>query len=151
MKIIIILLFVFVNLITYGQHNFGLKLNGGVSKVNNTIKTSNGTIYSKFATSGQVGLLYNFDFTKKSSLNIELLFNQIEGKERTEFDLTDEYGDIVGNVKIDFNKHLSYISLPVSYGYKLKRFQIELGFQISLLLTSSGNGQTEMLFRREYY
>ena len=146
MKKAIIILFVFVNIITFGQHNLGSKLNGGVSKVNNTIKISNGTIYNQFAPSGQIGLFYNFDFTKKSSFNIELLFNQIEGKERTEFDLTDEYGGVIGNVKIDFNKHLSYISLPIFYGYKLKRFKIELGIQLSLLLTSSGNGQTKMLY-----
>ena len=150
MKKTITIFFIICNLITFGQHNFGLKINGGVSKIDNTTNISNGTVDIQFAPSVQMGIFYNFDFTKKSNLNIELLFNQIEGKEITEFDFTDNYGNVTGKATIDFNKHLSYISLPILYGFKIKRFKIKVGFQLSFLIANSGNSKTMILNNGEY-
>lgn len=132
-----ILLLLTINLTVCGQHNFGLKINGGLSRISNSLNPSNSTGTVQFAPSGHAGFFYNLNLNNKSVIGAELLFMQIEGKEKLKMDLTDINGNNIGNSTSDLYKHISYLSLPICYGYKFNKLTINVGFQTSLVLTSS--------------
>lgn len=128
-----------INLSVFGQHNFGLKTNGGLSKISNDLNSDFTTQNIHFSPSGGGGLFYNWKFGDKSALGVELLFIQIEGKERIETAATDPYGSPRGEIIIhNLWRHVSYIGVPIYYGLKLKKLTINFGFQTSFTLTSSG-------------
>ena len=131
------------NLHTFGQQQFGIKVSGGLSKITDSMESSNLTITTPFVFSGQGGFYYNLTLGKKSSLGAELIFSQIEGKEKWEIDFIDIDGNKVGH-GTDFTfRHISYLSLPVYYGFKIKRLTINGGFQISYALASSGRQKND--------
>lgn len=136
LSILIILLF---NFSIYGQQNIGIKANAGLSRIviyeNSTQKVVQ---KSYFVPSGQGGLFYNLPLGNKSLLGAELLFIQIEGKERLEIPFTDQNGNPTGEFGIDnIDRHISYIGLPIYYGFKIKKLTLNLGVQTSFTLASS--------------
>ena len=131
------------NLNTFGQQQFGIKVSGGLSRITESIELSNATLTTLFVPSGQGGLYYNLSLGKKSSLGAELLFSQIEGKNVMEMDLIDIEGNKIGHVTDIAFRHISYLSLPVYYGFKIKRLTINGGFQISYALASSGREKND--------
>lgn len=133
-----ILLLLSINITAFSQHNFGLKVNGGFSRISNSVDPSNSTWTVQFAPSGHTGLFYNMQLENKSAIGAELLFVQIEGKEKLKMDLIDINGNNVGTITSDIYKHISYLCLPVYYGYKFNKLKINVGFQTSFALTSSG-------------
>ncbi|MFK8037668.1 MAG: outer membrane beta-barrel protein [Crocinitomicaceae bacterium] len=120
-----------------GQHSLGLKINGGLSRISNNIAPANSIEIPRFTLSGQAGFFYSLQFRSKSVLGVELLFNQIEGKEKFEFDFTDENGNNAGYATGATYRHISYLSLPIYYGFKLNNLLVNIGFQTSLLLASN--------------
>jgi len=115
---------------------------------------SNATLTTPFVSSGQAGLFYNFQFGKKSSLGAELLFSQIEGKEKLEDDLytLNEFGRVyLGYRKDNSYRHISYLSLPVYYGFKINRLLINAGFQISYSISSSGREKGQGVIEGENF
>ncbi len=133
-----ILILLAINLTVFGQHNLGLKVNGGLSRISNSlIDVSNGTDKIQFALSGCSGIFYNLHLNDKSILEAELLFIQIEGRKHLEFDVTDGFGNKTGTATDDIFEYISYLGLPVYYGLKLNKWIINLGFQVSFTLTSS--------------
>ena len=143
MKHLIILILLALHLTVFGQHNFGLKLNGGLSRISNSVTPINSTMTVKFAPSFNSGLFYYLQLTNKYFLNTELLFTQIGGKEKLEFNLIDIDGNTAGNGIGNINKSISYISLPVYFGLKYNKFIINIGFKLSFKLAGSekANGQ----------
>jgi len=92
--------------------------------------------------SGQIGFFYSHTFNKKSSFETDLMFNQVES--RTSYDqnmLNYNEGLSAASYNSDYREesrmHLSYLSLPVYYGYKIRKFTFYLGFQTSLKLGAS--------------
>ncbi|HAH24870.1 MAG TPA: hypothetical protein DCL77_14145 [Prolixibacteraceae bacterium] len=134
------------NLNTFGQHQFGVKVSGGLSRITDSMKSSNLTVTTPFVPSGQVGFYYNLALGNKSSLGAELNISQIEGKEKWEVPFVDEYGNSIGNATALIYRHISYLSLPVYYGYTIKRLTINGGFQISYVLSSSGTNESSNNF-----
>lgn len=136
LSILILLLF---NFSIYSQQNIGIKANGGLSRIDNNFNSSAGTTQKfYFVPSGQGGLFYNLPLRNKSLLGAELLFIQIEGKERLESQATDQNGNPTGELFIDkIEKHISYIGLPIYYGFKIKKLTLNLGVQTSFTLASS--------------
>ena len=138
LKLTFILSIVFTfNLQTFGQQQFGIKVSGGLSKITNSMELQDVTFATPFVPSGMVGFYYNLALSKKSSLGAELLFSQIEGKEKWEVDFIDLDGNKVGHGTDLTYRHISYLSLPVYYGFNIKKFTINGGFQISYALASS--------------
>jgi hypothetical protein len=134
----VIIILIISNLTLFGQHNFGINLNGGISRI--------GCDYypyraqrSLFSVSGQSGLFYNLFLGKRTILGTELLFIQIEGKEKTQ---VYPYGYdpylFAGQGNADLYQHISYLGIPIYYGIQLKRWNINIGNQASYVLTSSG-------------
>lgn len=137
---LILLILTFIDLTSLGQQQFGIKVSGGLSRITNSLDLSNANLTIPFVPSGQAGLFYSFQLGKKSSLGAELLFSQIEGKEKLEMDYNysgwdgseSGHGENIGY------RYISYLSFPVYYGLKINKLTINAGFQISCTLSSSG-------------
>jgi opacity protein-like surface antigen len=138
----ILSIFFAFNLTVLGQYQFGIKASGGLSRMTNSMEVSDATLTTPFVSSGQAGLFYSFQLGKKSSLGAELLFSQIEGKEKLEIDLYTLNGvgerNYLGYSADKTYRHISYLNLPVYYGFKINGLVINAGFQISYALSSSG-------------
>jgi len=134
----IILIFIGFNITTIGQQKWGVKVGGGISKITNSMEPSNGTITISYAPSGQGGLYYYLSLGKSSSLGAELLFSQIEGKEKLEMEIKTPEVMNFGHYSSLAFKHISYLSLPFYYGFTIKRLTINAGFQVAYALASSG-------------
>lgn len=136
-KQVTIFVLLIINFEVLGQHSLGLKINGGLSRISNSITPVNSIQIPRFTLSGKAGFFYNMQLGSKSFLGAELLFNQIEGKEKFEFDFTDENGNNPGYATGTTYRHISYLSLPIYYGFKVNNLLINIGFQASLVLASS--------------
>lgn len=131
-----------------GQHDIGLKVNGGLSYFSTKAKTTQ-PITQKFyfMASGQGGLFYNLHIHNKFLLGIELVFMQIEGKELLKFELTDQYGNLTGQYTTDnIWRHISYLGIPVYFGYNYKKLNVNLGFQTNITLASSGQEKGQAMY-----
>lgn len=134
-----------INLTVFGQHNLGLKVNGGPSKISYHGFSTFTTLKNQFALSGQGGLFYNLQLGNKAQFGAELLFIQIQGKGRTESDVTDPDGNPTGELQIANTwTHISYIGIPIYYGLKIKKLTLNLGFQVSFTLASGGREKVQV-------
>ncbi len=140
-------LFFFNNV--FGQSDVGFKANitssfisfKDVSKYQGALANQKNLI----APSGQIGMFYSHTFKNRSFIGTDLLFNQVES--RTSYTPNMQYDQrsnmnyllpVLNNGYYEENRmHLSYLSLPVYYGYKVRRFSFYLGFQTSLKLGTS--------------
>ena len=139
-RLLSILILSTICLTTFGQHDFGIKLNGGLSKITANRNTSNTTSKYSFAPSGQGGLFYNLNLGKRSLIGAELLFSQIESKEEMKIIYTDNFGNPTGEFgTTNLDYHISYFSIPVYYGFKIKSLTINLGVQTSFAFASRGH------------
>lgn len=131
-----------IYLTSLGQQSIGFKASGGLSRFSdNNYNSTFGTQKTYFLPSGQAGLFYNLPIRTNELFGLELLFTQIEGKNQR----TDTIGSYTTNgnttpwiSKTTFSRHISYLSLPIHYGIKIKKFTISVGLQVSLVLMSSG-------------
>jgi opacity protein-like surface antigen len=135
-----ILISLIICLKALGQHELGIKLNGGLSKIKANRNISLTSSKFIFSPSGQGGIFYNLNLGKKSLIGVEFLFSQIESKEETKMLSTDNFGNINGEYgKINYDYHISYFSIPVYYGLKVKNMIINLGVQTSFAIASRGH------------
>lgn len=125
----------------FSQHNIGVKASGGVSKISNSWVSVYPGWTIHIAPSGNGGIYYNYDIEDHSILGAELLFSQMEGREKIEIDLISG-SDPAGHLQNAYYNHLSYLALPVYYGLNLGRFNINAGFQISYAIRSSGRNKS---------
>lgn len=124
---------------TFGQQQFGIKVSGGVSKITKSINEEGwgNPSTTPFMISGQVGFYYKLPVSEKSSLGAEVLLSQIEGKEKSDGYMTPDGFSVVA-AEDNFYRQISYLSLPVYYGYTIKKLTINGGFQVSYAISSSG-------------
>ena len=129
---------------TYGQHQFGVKVSGGISRIYGSLESQNHLPFimsSSFSPSIQAGFYYNLPMSKNAAIGAELLFSHVEGGQTSKWDdrgitFLERYGS-------DFTyEQISYLSLPVYYGYTYKRLTINGGFQISYAFSSSGSNES---------
>lgn len=140
-KVLLTLLFVMIiNFTILGQHNVGLKVSLGVSKTFTTTQESPVSYDSKLMLSGSAGMFYTYNFNNKSTFIAELLFTQISGNEKTESALYVSQSTNIPLVVANYTiyKHISYLSLPLSYGIKINKTTFSLGAQISRIVASKG-------------
>jgi len=140
-------LFLLFNIAIIAQPSFGVKINGGVSRISdNGYNPVFNTQETYFMPSGQVGIFYNQPVRAHEFFGVELLYNQIQGKEK-QVDTLEWYG-VYGNTRglastSTITRNISYLSLPVYYGVTIKKFTIKVGLQISVTLTRSGKTVVE--------
>jgi hypothetical protein len=141
-----ILLGLIVQLTALGQHEhyFGIKASGGLSYVSATsAELYCQTLTNFWRPSGQAGLFYNLRLKTKILLGADLLFSQVESKSHVDYITPDTcaYPGPFARYNIHSLGHTSYISVPIYFGYNLKNFNINVGFQTSLLLINNAEGQ----------
>jgi hypothetical protein len=134
----------------FGQHDLGLKLNGGASYVNTNHYSNSKDQKDRIQFSGQGGVYYNYDLPKNFMVGAELLFIQIEGKNYTKILFTDEQGQYTGEYGTNnIRLNISYLGVPVYFGYRIKKFTINLGFQVNYMLTGSSIQKFEATYQGE--
>lgn len=116
--------------------------NIGLSKVTSNLPTS-GDNKIKFTLSGNLGMFLEKKIGQKSSLGIEALWVQIEGKEVTEnIGITVFNGqelEVIGVISDNTTLHSSYVGVPVYYRFELGRIGIKGGVQPMFFLFASSN------------
>ncbi len=124
----------------FGQHDFGLKVNGGISYLSTNFQSSFPQEQKFYLMpSLQCGLFYNFHLPDKAIIGTELLFSQIEGKEYLSYEEMIQPGPPSGQfVTTNTWRHISYLGLPIYFGINFKKLNVNLGFQANLLLASGG-------------
>jgi len=134
----------------FGQHVCGLKASGGLSKISTTADTNLTINKDCFAFSGAGGLYYNMRLKKSHLFGAELLFVLIRGKERSEVYESGQAGNLSGHYSInDTWRNVSYFGIPIYYGFKYKKLNINLGFQTLFTMKSKSrskglNGQNSV-------
>lgn len=127
---------------TFGQHQLGVKVSGGISRIYGTLKFRNlppSNMSTSFSPSFLAGLYYSHPMGQKSSLGAELLFSQVEGGQTFDWDYTALGYPSIEGTQSDFTyESISYVSLPVYYGYTFNKLTFNAGFQISYAFSSSG-------------
>jgi hypothetical protein len=134
-----------LNMSSYGQY-VGLKLNAGLSKIPETNELFPGApekYQSKFAFSGTAGVLLRFKTSKKSFLQSEILFIKVAGNETNNVNIVDVNGNKIQELKTSAKKHLSYVGIPVFYGWQKNKTAITIGFQIACALNSKGSIESQ--------
>ena len=130
-----------LNLTVFGQYEIGLKLNFGLSRISkesNIGDPTNAILNIKSALSGQGGIFYNLHLGDNLVFGSELLFIQIEGRDRLELDYTDVSLENIGHSTSDLYEHISYFGLPIYCGLTIKNMTLTAGFQLSYAFASSG-------------
>lgn len=143
-KIILVFIFYVVCFTTKGQHDFGVKINYGWSKISTEINsTSQLTQKFIFMPSYQGGLYYTFHFNNSSIIGAELLFSKIRGKEHSESPTIDEFGNPTNQLIIGkIDRNISYLSIPIYYGFNYKKLHLNIGIQTSFVIASNGFATT---------
>lgn len=140
-ELLILLLLLSFSSTASGQHELGLKVNAGISRITSSINSTSVDSYStsvvQNAPSAQVGVFYNFQIGHQSTFGAELLFNRVLGKEETMTELFINR-EIVGMSTTDLDKRISYLSLPIYYEHRFHKLGFNVGFQVSVALSSSG-------------
>ncbi len=143
----VVSLFIFNNV--FGQDDVGFKANLISSfipfKDVSTYQTALADQKNLISPSGQIGMFYCHTFKNRTFIGTDLLFNQVES--RTSYIPNMQTDQSISNtpsgpfINTDYSEeyrmHLTYLSLPVYYGYKISRFSFNLGFQTSLKLGTS--------------
>lgn len=140
------------HLTSFANQQFGVKFSGGLSQISNSLNMP--TLSTQYAPSGQGGVYYNQTLGNGSSLGMELLFSQIEGKETWEgYELLMNSDNKMRMVylKNNFHRHISYISLPVYYGININKLTIHAGAQISYAITTSSRSESTGTWNEQPY
>lgn len=134
------------------QYDLGVKLNVGISRITNSFEPHNGstTYRNRFPPSFQSGLCYLGHISERSKVGAELLFVQIEGCESGEGELIGSDGG-TGYSKTVVRKHISYVSMPVYYGFLWGKFQLNAGLQASFALFSRGSSRVSGEYKGESF
>ncbi|HET6557045.1 MAG TPA: outer membrane beta-barrel protein [Prolixibacteraceae bacterium] len=140
------IIFIAFHLTTFGQHQLGVKVSGGISRIYGALGTDNFSWYpnsipttsSSFSPSFQAGFYYLLPTGKNASLGAELLFSKVQGSQ------TETWDHYYNNEQVSYGtrsiyEDISYLSLPVYFGVTYRRLTINGGFQFSYLLSSSGS------------
>lgn len=140
-----ILTLLICNFNAFGQNELGIKCNMGISRLTETWDLGTGKEgESKYLVmpSGQGGLFYNWHIGNNSIVGTELLFVQIEGKEKYKnFHQSDSGTNSGGFVNENVWRHISYIGLPIYYGYKFNKITLNVGVQANFTLKSGGRSK----------
>lgn len=153
-KILFIILVFCLTNTTFAQGvKLGFKTGLTISKFNGPSEESNGMELESNSTTGgfMVGAMFGYAFTDLSGIKAELLYNQ----KGTKYNFTGpgyqnlptETGSTVlltGDQRIDLDISTSYIDIPVMAYGRLGKFEFEGGMSVSLLISSTGNGEVEI-------
>lgn len=122
----------FISFASSSQNTLGIKASGGASKISTTLQENLTVHKDHFNVSGATGLYYNMYLKKQSLLGAEVLFMVIRGKEHSEMYESGQAGNLTGNYAIeDITRQIIYLSVPLYYGFKYKKLNMNIGVQAS--------------------
>ena len=125
------------NLANSQDLNFGLTFNVGLSKIPTILSSFEG-FNTEYTLSGNAGFYLEKNITKKSSLGIELLWVQAEGKETSTGELFAPNMSL-GRITDEDRTHISYIGLPIYYRLQFGKLGLKLGAQPMAFLFASSD------------
>lgn len=132
MKTLLSTITLFICLTGSAQHDLGLGLDLGASRLYSTESSGGWTEYNFFL-SGNLGAYYRFKpENSKSNFLAELMISQIEGHFHSENDITDVNFDVVGRETKDTYYHITSISLPAYYGLQFNKVGLLFGAEIAI-------------------
>ena len=136
------------NLVIGGTGNIGL------SKVTSNLPIS-GDYKVKFTLSGNLGMFLEKKIGQKSSLGIEAIWVQIEGKEITNDKALTAFNgqelEVIGIISDKSTLHSSYVGIPIYYRIKFGKIGIKGGFQPMIFLFASSNYEANGEINGEQY
>ena len=135
---ILLTILIFTELSMFSQKNIGVKISGGISKITKEYGSFEHDHVDHFSFSGQMGIFGDISLGKRSNLTTELSLTQIEGKETSESNLYVDPLFVTGQVSVQYYSHITYLALPLYYGFKINKLTINGGFQGAIKLLSSG-------------
>jgi hypothetical protein len=126
---------------SFGQHNFGLRANLGISYLTTRIASLIPQQEQKFypMPSGQIGIYYSYQIAEKFNIATDLLFIPIYGRDR----IKTVNNSVIGNSngyqsEAYFYRQIYNLGFPIYFGYNYKKININIGFQTHYVLTSGG-------------
>jgi len=121
----------------------GGTLNVGLSQINSNL-IFDGDHKNSFAVSGNIGGFFETKINTSSSVGLELLWIQIEGKESTNDKIIkNQNGDAIGKISDELRLHSSYLGIPFYYKVQLKKVGIKVGFQAMFFLFANSSYSAE--------
>jgi hypothetical protein len=119
---------------------FGSTISSGPSVVTSNERGA-GTLKTKAAFSGNVGLFLEKKLGTKYAIGLEALWVQMEGFEVDEnIEYYESYGEDfikVGFITEEYKYHTSYLGLPLYFRYEIGKFGFKGGIQTLFLLKTS--------------
>jgi len=136
-RYLLVLLSLLVTGSILGQSRFGLRADLGISR------SYGRQDELKMHPAAQGGIFYELDLGQKSILGGKLMFTQIEIKDEDKGHVT--AGNYTYFIATRTNYHLSYLSIPLYYGFKFNSISVNLGVEPSYHLINASNRKTETL------
>ncbi|MBL4658355.1 MAG: outer membrane beta-barrel protein [Flavobacteriales bacterium] len=126
----------------FGQRRLDLHLAGGVSHISDEYETQfySQTHETPIGPSFKLGVISTGNLAKNSIIRSGIEFNQIEGVDIQEWDLG-LYVAPTGHFKIDVRMHVSYLTVPIYYGFQMERFCLYFGVRGSVAVLREYNQQ----------
>jgi hypothetical protein len=137
------ILLIFLFIITLGKSQnltFGATISLGPSVVTSNERGA-GTLKTKTAFSGNVGVFLEKKLGTNYAIGLEALWVQMEGFEVDEniewFEASIEEPISIGYISEEYRFHTSYLGLPLYFRYEIGKFGIKGGIQSLFLLRTS--------------
>lgn len=138
-SILVYLIIVNINSIQSQHLIVGGTINLGLSRVTSKARISSHS-NTKFTLSGNFGMSLEKKAGSKSSLGLEFLWVQIEGKETSgETALIGQTLEMIGVISEEFRIQANYFGTPVYYRFTSGKIGIKLGIQPMILLSASSD------------
>jgi len=112
MRQILILLFISISPIVFGQKHF-IGIQGGLNLTNLTSKEGFENTTSRTGFIG--GIIYDLMLAEKYRIGVDILYSQQGVSDK--FILTDDNGAFIGEEDTEMN--YDYLSIPIKFGYEL--------------------------------
>jgi len=129
---IITIILIFWAFQTFSQHNWGIRLNGGISKI---YPIENTQISSEILLSGSFGIVYNYQLYN-NFIGVDFIVNQINGDNSSSFTIRDSnYNKRIQ--QINGKAQLTYFTIPMYFGLKIDNLSVIINISISRLFHQS--------------
>jgi hypothetical protein len=142
----LLVLFALLSNFIVAQHYIGFKLNFGPSWVQMKPKSGGQSEIvsheNAAAFSGQIGTYYNYKHSSGICFGMEINFVQIEGRGSTRRETVYSNGTPTGYYTLtEYNRHFTYLAVPVYVGYYFNGFQFNAGFQPASKMVVGGKNE----------
>jgi len=135
-NIILITALLLLESIALAQANYGIRFNLGCSKISLENERFELNSETHFAPSGQVGIFYLIPIKGISTIGLEMVISQIDGKEISHPLFTGPNKTYSSYSNIETYTHITYLCLPIYYEINLNSLSLNAGMQVAYCLLS---------------